>query len=267
LVAIEDSKTGRFVWVDSIASNTDFTYKTEDILDKELLKDIANILISIAPEHLTQITKTTNEQGQCVFDKLEKGIYLVWESNKEGVAQKYYEAAPFFIEIPNRNNEPYEFDVVAYPKTELITEKFISIQGTKSWVGNDIVGEEVNTTSENPNEIKVYRPKTITLRLYANGVEVATTTTSAEHNWSFAFNDVNSLDENGDNVVFTIKEDTVQGYKFSQDEPVVGENTIVINVTNTVDESAAQTGDDTNLIRWVIIVAVCVTGIIVVLII
>lgn len=265
LVAVEDN--GNYKWIDEIENNLDFVYDTESMFDKNTFEDVAKVLVEIAEakNEFETYTQIVDKNGQCVFSDLKQGIYLVWESNKYGLATKYHDAVPFFIEIPNRESEPYVLDVVAYPKAEIITEKMVSIIGTKSWKGKDIVGKGPTTTDDNPNEIKVYRPDSITLRLYANGVEVAHTTVTAAQNWSFAFDEVNALDANGDDVVFTIKEDKIKGYIFSQDEAKVGENTIVINVTNTVDESSAQTGDETSILPWAIAIVLCMFGVIVVL--
>jgi LPXTG-motif cell wall-anchored protein len=258
LVVYEDN--GIFKWSDNIKDNIE--YNPEVILDKDLFQDVAKELIDVVPVMQTQIS---DKNGQCVFTNLERGIYLVWESNKEGLAEKYHDAVPFFIEVPNKSVEPHDFNVVAYPKAELITEKMISITGTKSWRGNDIVGVEKPSSEIDSDKIKVYRPETITLRLYANGIEVAQTTTNAKQNWCFAFDDVNALDENGDEVTFIIKEDFVEGYIFSQDAPIVGENTIIINVTNTVDNDSPQTGDESKIVLWIILGVSSLIGMLVVL--
>jgi hypothetical protein len=263
LVAIESNEG--FTWIDQIKNDGDFKYATKSIFDKNTFEEVAKTLVGIAEKQLNKYTQTTDENGQCVFDNLEKGIYLIWESNKSGIAEKYNYAAPFFITIPRRDVDTYELNVTAYPKAEIITEKMITVIGTKTWKGNDIVGEESTASETNPNEIRVHRPDSITLRLYANGIEVANTTVNASQNWSFAFDDINALDENGDEVILTIKEDPIDGYVFSQDKAIFGENTIVINVTNTVDESAAQTGDETNLLKWTLIIALCTVGIIFIL--
>lgn len=251
LVAIKTNEG--LEWVDEIENNDDFEYDTKAMFDKNTFENVAKELVKIAEKHLKKCTMVTDENGQCIFNDLEKGVYLIWESDKHGIADKYHNAVPFFIEIPNRSVDPYELDVMACPKAEIITEKMISVIGTKTWKGNDIVGNEIGASND-PNEMRVRRPNSITLRLYANGSEVAHTTVSADQNWSFAFDEVNALDKNGDNVVFTIKEDPVRGYVFSQDKAIVGENTIVINVTNTVDESSVQTGDETDPKKLVILI-------------
>lgn len=260
LVATEDN--GKFAWIDKIENNDDFVYNTESMFNKNTFEDVTKALVEIAENQLKTYTQIVDGNGQCIFGDLENGVYLVWESDKDGLAAKYHDAVPFFIEIPNRSSNPYTLDVIAYPKAEIITEKMVSVTGTKTWRGNDIVREEDESSEANPNETKVYRPDSITLRLYANGIEVEHTTVSADQNWSFAFDEVNALDENGENVAFTIKEDKVKGYVFSQKEAKVGENTIVIDVINTVDEPEIKTGDDANVLFWVIAMSMSMVGII-----
>ena len=260
LVAIENN--GEFQWIDEIEQNQGFPYHTNDLANKDMFEAAAHMLVEYSDSFVTY-SNTTDINGQCTFDNLEKGIYLVWQSSSDGIALKYHTAVPFFIEVPNRQAESYNFEVIAYPKAELITERIISIVGVKRWQGEDAVNTN-NINEDNQGGVKVQRPEYIVLRLYANGEEVARTMTNADKNWSFAFDDVNALDDNGNEVVFAIKEDPIKGYIFSQDEIIVGENTIIINVTNTVND-LVQTGDDTQIELWMFTMLFSIVGIALVL--
>lgn len=257
LVAKDDTGNGRYEWVRTIKNTESFKFSTEDMFNKEKIEEVAISLWENVSDKLNAVTRTTNEKGECTFTDLERGIYLVWESKKEGTAEKYNDAVPFLVEVPNREGETEDFDIEVYPKPSPITKKIVSVTGTKRWEGNDIVGKASSEADDKKAGVatkkdtkKVYRPSSITLRLYANGVEVAKTTTNAKKGWAFSFDDVNALDENGKEVTFTIKEDKIKGYIFSQDEPQVGENTIVINVKNTVGDPSAQTSDESNIFIW-----------------
>lgn len=263
LVAIEGN--GRFEWVDRIKEDVHFFHDTDEMFKQDKIEEISKELVHRFANELSIFTKTTDNTGKCVFDGLDRGIYLVWESGKEGTAAKYDYSVPFLVEIPDREEEPWNYDVNVYPKGSKLIVKMVTITGTKSWKGNDIVGKKAEDETENSTEAtgttdeeeKVYRPESITLRLYADGKEVAKTTTNAEKKWAFSFNEVNALNEDGEEVTFTIKEDKVKGYTFTQGTPKVGENTIVINVTNTVGEAAAKTGDESNMMLWIGIIAGC----------
>ena len=96
------------------------------------------------------------------------------------------------------------------------------------------------------------RPSSITLHLFANGVEVGTTQATADTNWQYTFGaqPVNGAD--GKAIVYSLSEDEVSGYNTEISEPVTADTAMVINVTNTyrtVATTAAgiATGDDSNM--------------------
>jgi hypothetical protein len=263
-VLVAKEGNGEYVWIDEIKEFPNFNYKAEDMFDIDKHEIVTKTLLDIAKEKLAVFTRTTNEEGKCTFENIAKGVYIIWESKKENTAKDYNEAAPCLVVVPDRKNDKVNFDVSVYPKTSKNHIKLASITGIKSWKGEDIKPSDKDN-KENNSE-KPVRPESITLRLYANGVEVGKTTTNAQKGWAFSFDDVNCLDENGQEITFTIKEDKVKGYVFSQDKPIVYENTIVINVTNTVGEESAKTGDETNIIMWIAIAGICMCICIVLLI-
>lgn len=268
-ILVAEEQNGYFEWIDLIKNDTSFKYKAEDMFDKDKIANIAKELVDKFSEKFEILTKTTGEDGTCKFNELERGIYLVWESAKDDTAENYSYSVPFLVEVPNRDASPFDFDVHVYPKGSKLVVKMITVTGTKSWKGNDIVGKKDNSTDKDDkttkNEDEVYRPDSITLRLYADGKEVAKTTTNAEKEWTFSFNKVNALNEEGEEVTFTIKEDEVKGYTFTQSDPKIGENTIVINITNTVGEPAAKTGDESNMMLWIAIIGGCILLVIIIL--
>lgn len=88
-------------------------------------------------------------------------------------------------------------------------EKIAKISGTKTW--ND------NNNQDNK------RPTSITVRLYADGTEVASTTTDEQHSWYYEFTDLPKY-SGGKKITYTVSEDAVEGYEASIDG---------FNITNT----------------------------------
>ena len=111
-----------------------------------------------------------------------------------------------------------------YPTTPPPTpgDETVDVSGDKTWSDSD------NQDGK--------RPESITIRLYANGVEVAHKVVTAADNWHWDFSDLPKY-EDGKEIVYTITEDPVEGY------------TSTVNgydVTNTYDsETVDVSGDKT----------------------
>ena len=97
--------------------------------------------------------------------------------------------------------------------TNTHTPETITVSGSKTW--NEADGRDDR------------RPDAITIRLLANGVEVAgkARTVTAADGWAWRFTDLPKY-ENGQEIVYTIAEDAVPGYTATVDG---------FNVTNTKD--------------------------------
>ena len=97
--------------------------------------------------------------------------------------------------------------------TNTHTPETITVAGSKTW--NEADGRDDR------------RPDAITIRLLANGVEVAgkARTVTAADGWAWRFTDLPKY-ENGQEIVYTIAEDAVPGYTATVDG---------FNVTNTKD--------------------------------
>jgi len=88
---------------------------------------------------------------------------------------------------PDDDNDPPEND-----------EDTITIYGRKTWDDSDDKEGE--------------RPETITVRLYADGVETASVQTSAMAGWKYFFPDQQKKNDEGRDIEYTIDEDPVNGY-------------------------------------------------------
>lgn len=136
----------------------------------------------------------------------------------------------------------------------------VLVGGTKTWV----------------NDSEATRPASITLHLYANGVEVGTATTTAEQNWVYSFGAQAVSDANGATITYTMTEDAVANYTTAVAAPVQGDGTLVINVTNTYNGVAATTdggtvdsthatittGDDSNMALYGMLFAVAAAALV-----
>lgn len=76
-------------------------------------------------------------------------------------------------------------------------ETIEKLSGTKTW------DDDSNRDGK--------RPESITVRLLANGKEVANTTVTAKDNWVYEFNNLPKY-EAGKEIVYTVTEDAVEGY-------------------------------------------------------
>ena len=93
----------------------------------------------------------------------------------------------------SKNGEPVW--VATFDNT---TDRKIRIDGSKTW--NDADNRDGK------------RPESITIRLLANGTEVASKTVTADDDWKWSFTDLPEK-ENGVSIVYTITEDKVENYE------------------------------------------------------
>ena len=105
--------------------------------------------------------------------------------------------------------------------TNTYTPEIIEIEGVKIWAGE--------TDKDNQ------RPASVTIRLYADGVEIDHVTVTAETDWTFKFGGLKKF-KDGAEIRYTITEDPVVGYIASIDG---------FKVTNTWEppQEAPQTSD------------------------
>ena len=108
-------------------------------------------------------------------------------------------------EVSNYRTEVKGYDIInTYDVLEKVPEsetdiktETVTIQGTKTWM-------------DKGNENK--RPESITVRLMANGVEVASKNVTAADNWKYSFEDIPKYDESNNEIIYTVTEDAVPNY-------------------------------------------------------
>ena len=104
------------------------------------------------------------------------------------------------IEIEEEVPEGYEARCDGYDITNTLIggEERIEVAGSKTW--------------DDLNDADGLRPESITIRLLADGEEVASKTVTALDNWSWRFEDLPKNKASGGEIVYSIAEDPVEGY-------------------------------------------------------
>ena len=179
------------------------------------------------PENLELTLKRSTDNGT-TWTEVE-GVDPTWE-NKETDQWTYrYDNLPATDDSGNpytytvKETVPGDYTMTSADKTSggvdftntLTGEDSVSISGTKTWVDKDNAG---NT-----------RPDSITVILYANGVETQRKTVTASDNWSYTFTGLDKYDSKQNFITYTVQEETVPG---GYDESYDGHN-----ITNTLKGS------------------------------
>ena len=140
-----------------------------------------------------------------------------WKGNFTDL-DAYKEGAAIVYTVEEVNVEGYTSGITGdaatcFTITNTHTPETITVSGSKTW--NEADGRDDR------------RPDAITIRLLANGEEVAgkARTVTAADGWAWRFTDLPKY-ENGQEIVYTIAEDAVPGYTATVDG---------FNVTNTKD--------------------------------
>ena len=149
---------------------------------------------------------------------------------------KYAAGEEIVYTIEEEDVEDYTADVDGFDVTNSHTPATISISGEKTWVGDD----NVPAGDPRPASIKVY--------LNANGkkVDEKTVTPDADGKWTYSFENVPKFAD-GEEIVYTITEEQVTGYTFSNGTNYDIVNTYTpgktsVTVTKSWDDGSNQDG-------------------------
>jgi|GEM_PF-4646948 len=154
---------------------------------------------------------TVTWKDLAVYNSGAKITYAVTEAKIRGYTTKVDKAS-----------DGYTFTV-----TNTHTPETTSVKGTKTWSdGNDADG---------------LRPENITVRLYANGVAQDSVKVTADDNWAYSFTNLDKY-ANGKEITYTVKEDTVSGYKATYSDSGIT-NT---HTPETTDITVTKAWDDAN---------------------
>ena len=124
--------------------------------------------------------------------------------------------------------EGYESAVNGCNVTNTHTPETVDLSGAKEWKDSD-----------NQDGI---RPGSITIRLYADGAEIAVKTVNAANDWAWTFEDLAKYRDHGVEIVYTITEDEVSGYETTYD----GLNVINYHEVAKKNIEGGKTWDDNN---------------------
>lgn len=111
-------------------------------------------------------------------------------------------------------------ELYTYTVTEDSIENYV-----KEIHGYDIINTYETTTSVSGAKIWVdynnkyqTRPDSITIHLLKDGVEIESKKVTAKNDWNYAFTNLERYKANGEEYVYTITEDTVEGYSTYTDD-------------------------------------------------
>ena len=189
-----------------------YAYKLPEKVDAEddydPMANKGNLTFEIlGPDDRMPITVNYSQftNDQYTLDDLEPGIYTVVERNAETLV-KYYtltgtSITGMVVEV-GANGQAATARLVNQYKPAMTPEpdaEFVDIPVTKTW--NDSNNKDGN------------RPGSITVRLFADGVEVDSHVLTAAENWAFTFTDKPRFKEDyKTEIVYTVNEDPVTMY-------------------------------------------------------
>ncbi|MBQ6905595.1 MAG: Cna B-type domain-containing protein [Clostridia bacterium] len=215
----------------------DYTTKIEDfvvtnsytpetiVLEGEKLWDDANDQDGLRPDSIivnlladgdvidsVEVTEDQNGGWNFVFENLPKyrdgGIKIVYEVSEEAV-------------------EGYTPSINGTIITNVHTPETVAVEGTKTW--------------DDANDQDGLRPDEITINLLADG-NIINTITVTSNDWSWSFENLPKYRDGGVEIVYSITEETVEGYETVVD----GYNVTNTHTPETTVVEGAKTWDDAN---------------------
>ena len=110
---------------------------------------------------------------------------------------KYADGEEIVYSVEEDSVTGYTASINGFNITNTHTPEKTSVSGTKTWNDND--------------DQDGMRPTSITVRLHANGNEIASKTVTAADNWSYSFTNLDKCAD-GEKINYTVTEDVVAGY-------------------------------------------------------
>ena len=185
---------------------------------------------------LTVTYKQFKADGTYTLDNLKPGVYTVVEMNAETLV-KYYtltsnsETAVKLVVTADKDNPATArlFNQYAPLTTPEPDAEFVDIPVIKTWNDN-------NNKDKN-------RPESITVRLYADGVEVDSHVITAADNWRYTFTEKPRYqDDRRTEIVYSVNEDDVTMYV----KEIVGYNLVNSYLPETKDLTVIKVWQDDN---------------------
>ena len=197
-----------------------------------------------------------------VIETGEARFELYFEMNDERILVGEYPTKNGILEIPNLPLRTYYLMEVAAPDGYVLADKEFEIVVDKAY-GSEQIAFEVPITNykegEEPQVVEVavekvwndannqdgIRPDLITVNLLANDEVVDSTDLNADNEWSATFIDLPAVDEDGNEIAYTVEEVTVEGYAVN----ITGTAADGFIITNThepevIDVAGTKTWND-----------------------
>src|SRR5699024_5791555 len=166
-----------------------------------------------------QLTANGEAQGEPVTLSEENDWTHTWtELDEKAAGETIVYSVVELTEVPGYetviNDEDHGNIIITNSYTPEVTE----VSGTKIW-----------DDADNQDGI---RPESITVNLFANGEFIESVDVTEANNWEYSFTDLPKYAD-GEEIVYTVTEDEVEGY-----ETVIDEFTITNSYTPEVTEVA-----------------------------
>lgn len=204
---------GDYTWID----------RNKDGIQDDNEEPLEGVTVELFDEDGEKVGETkTDENGRYIFDELPAGKYKVKFTLTEEQAKKYkftkQNTGDNATNDSDANENGWTTDITLNENNVQLTKEYedqefhasegidptwdagvielVDIAGTKTWKDDD---------SED-------RPKTITVKLFANEKEVDAIEVEGPE-WNFSFTGLDKYDKNGEEITYTIDEVAVDGYE------------------------------------------------------
>lgn len=195
----------------------------------EDLKEPSITLINyIKDKNIPKISLKTNKEGLVQYNNLDLGLYLVMQTNN---IKGYTIFSPFFIILPEYILDNLNYDINAFPKTDII--KLTDITVKKVW--------------NKSNHTKL--PLEVNIELLKNGEVIDTVKLNKDNNWHYTWKNLEKSDK------YTVREINIPiGYTASYRN-----DGNIFTITNT--DTLIKTGQNILIIQVLAVTGLILIGI------
>ena len=248
VVTAEDGWTWSFENLDKYSQGKEIVYTISEnpVAGYTTRVDGYNVTNTHTPEKTVVSGSKTWDDADNQDNKRPESITINLLANGKKVASKVVTAKDgwkwSFTNLPKYENGRRIVYTITEEAVEGYTAKVDGYDVTNSYdpeMIDEIAGSKTWNDSDNQDG---KRPESITIRLYADGVEVASKVVTAEDGWTWSFTNLPKFND-GVEIVYTIAEDAVEDYITS----VEGFNVINSHDPEMIDEIAGgKTWDDSD---------------------
>ena len=234
----------KYAFKEATKYEDDPNYDAEEFKDYDPWKNVGDLKFTIlGPDekqmpmtltlaNFTKIDDNTYRSNE--IENLKPGVYTVVETNAEGLV-KYYtlksdSKTALKIEVTANGSSTAKLENYYAPApTPEPDAEYVDVPVTKTW--NDNANKDGN------------RPASITVRLYADGVEADSHVLTAAENWAYTFANLPRYQEDKKTeIVYSVDEDAVPMYT----KEIRGYNLANYYLPETTSRAVAKIWDDNN---------------------